>query len=1196
MPQGKKRSNFVHLHNHSEFSLLDGASRIEEMVKLAVEYKMPALALTDHGNMFGAIKFYQEARSAGLKPIIGAEVYVAPGNRREKEIREDIPEASFHLTLLCENEKGYYNLMRLISLGYLEGFYYKPRVDKELLKELSKGLIALSGCLKGEVNFYLLRGDFERALEAAASYQEIFGPNNFYLEVMRTGIPEQERVIPKTVEISHTLDIPIVATNDNHYLRPEDAQVQDVVVCIQTGKRLKDSDRMRLSGSGFYFRSEIEMQEVFKDLPEAVLRTQEIAERCNLVLDLERKSFHLPAFSPPKEFSDEFAYLTHLAREGLRRRYQEITPKVEERLNYELKTIERMGFAGYFLIVRDIIEFARNKNIPVGPGRGSAAGSLVLYCLGITDIDPLRYGLLFERFLSPERVTLPDVDIDFADTRRQEVIEYIRQRYGENSVAQIITFGTMQARAAIRDVGRVLDIPISEVDRIAKMIPPGMELSRVSQDAPELMFLLRAKPEYQKLYEIATRLEGLCRHASVHASAVVITPKPLLEFVPLYKVPGGDTCTQYDMYSLEAIGLLKIDVLGLRTLTVIDEAIKLIRHSGKKIDLATLNFNDQRTYELLQRGETVGVFQLESSGMRDVCTRTKPERLEHIIALIALYRPGPMDLIPNYVARKNGSEPIEYEHKLLEPFCQETYGIMIYQEQVMQAAQVLAGYTLGQADILRRAMGKKLPQEMAAQRERFVTGCMRHAGISREKAEKIFETLAKFAGYGFNKSHAAGYAYLSYITAYLKANHPVEFIAAAMTSELNDSDKLAKFVQEARRMGINILGPDINHSEVGFAIENEQVRFGLAGIKNIGEGAAAVIVDVRKAEGPYQSLLDFLIRHCGKGAKCRGKINRKAVESLIKAGAFDSFKTSLAESIAAYRYRLLKELDSEIAKAVSERLLFQEKQTSLFEEVKLSRETRVNFASEDDSNRDAEWGIVLTFEKESLGFYLTSHPLERYRAEYEALGLVPTSLLEGFSEDTPVAIGGVITKRRTKKDRRGREYFIITLEDFESSVEVMVFADLLSECRSLLEPEKLIIIQGRVKPRVGRMDQILGNEERGGGGILQIWAERVYDFAIAKNFIKSLILEVQEENLDDKTLLKLKDVLKRFPGQVPVILNVVGTTGWKRKVLLKDYCVQIEPGLVAELKGVLGDDKVKLTGALPPYTRQSTADSRRAYL
>jgi DNA polymerase-3 subunit alpha len=1165
MSPEKKQSDFVHLHVHSEYSLLDGAARVEELVMLAREMGMNALALTDHGNMFGAIKFYKAALKAGIKPIIGAEVYVAPRDRREKEVRSDIPEASFHLTLLCKDETGYHNLIKLVSLGYLEGFYYKPRVDKELLAQYHKGLVALSGCLKGEVNWYLLRNDEQAAMNAAATYQEIFGPDNFYLEVMRTGLPEQEAVLPQVVELSRTLDIPLAATNDCHYLLPDDARAQDVLLCIQTGKRLKDRDRLRLNATGHYLRSEAEMQELFKELPAAVKNTRLIADRCNLIIDIENRRFHLPAFKPPEQFADEFEYLAYLAREGLKRRYSRVTPEHSKRLEYELAVIKRMGFAGYFLIVRDVIEQARSRGIPVGPGRGSAAGSLVLYCLGVTEIDPLRYGLLFERFLSPERVSLPDVDVDFADARRGEIIDYIRQRYGNDSVAQIITFGTMQARLAVRDVARVLDLPIAEADQIAKMIPAGMDLARAEQEITELQLLIRSQPRYQELWSIARKIEGLHRHASMHASAVVITPRPLLEFVPLYRAPGTEVCTQYDMYSLDDIGLLKMDVLGLRTLTVIDEAEKLIRLRNEGFSVKKVSIEDQKTYELLQRGETVGVFQLESAGMRDLCRKIRPERLEHIVALVALFRPGPMDLIPKYVARKNGTEPVSYEHPRLEAVCRETYGIILYQEQVMQAAQVLAGYTLAQADILRRAMGKKKPEEMAAQRETFITGCMQHADLSREKARAIFDILEKFAGYGFNKAHAAGYAYLSYLTAYLKANYPVEFIAATMTSEVGNFDKLAKFVAEARRIGVPVLPPDVNASDVNFTIEGRGVRYGLAGLKNVGLGAAEAIVQERRERGPFLNLLDFLKR-------LRGRVNRKAIEALIKAGVFDCFEPS--------RAKLLTGLEKELAKAASERLLYQDRQFSLFE----TTESGPACTPSEPVTGDEE-GAILFWEKEAFGFYFSGHPLLKYQLEYQALGLVPLEEISTRTDNELVAIGGVIAERKVRKDRRNRDYLIVRLEDFNSTVEVLVFSDLLETSRELLMPEKMVIITGRVKTRAG-------SAATEAGGVPQVFAEGVVDFSQARNFITGMFIEVTVEELEKLDSGEIRAVLKQFPGRVPVYIIVTGADGTRRKFRLKEYPVQIEDRLIKELSRVLGSARLSLTGGLPQPARDRN-NSRR---
>ncbi|MEO0082423.1 MAG: DNA polymerase III subunit alpha [candidate division WOR-3 bacterium] len=1144
MPTRKSTVSFVHLHNHSQYSLLDGASRVEDLAKLAASFGMPALAITDHGNMFGAIEFYRAAQEAGVKPIIGAELYVAPGDRRERKVHAEIPEASFHLTLLAQDETGYYNLMKLTTLGYLEGFYYRPRIDKELLGSYAKGLIALSGCLKGEVNYFLRRGEPERAMKAAAQYQEILGPDNFYLEVMRAGVPEQEQIIPGIIELSESLGIPIVATNDCHYLKPEDAKAHEVLVCIQTGKKLADSGRLKMTSDQFYFRSPQEMEHLFSDIPGAVERTKEVADRCNLLLDFSRVRLNLPRYQSPEGYADDFAYLKHLAQEGLKRRYSRVTPAIEERLEHELAVIRQMGFPGYFLIVRDIVKFARDRGIPVGPGRGSAAGCLVLYCLGITDIDPLRYGLLFERFLTPERVSLPDVDIDFSDTRRQEVIDYIRHRYGEDSVAQIITFGTMAARAVIRDVGRVLDVPIAEVDRLAKLIPQNLSLAEALASVAEFKTMVESKPEYQELLRIARKLEGLNRHASVHASAVVIAPRPLIELVPLYKTPELGLCTQYDMYSLETVGLLKLDVLGLRTLTVVEEAHRLIAESGRHFSVPEIPLDDRKTYELLQRGDTVGVFQLESAGMRDLCRRMLPESIEHIIALIALYRPGPMKLLDSFVARKAGNEKIDYEHSLLEPICRETYGILVYQEQVMQAARALAGYTLGKADILRRAMGKKDPAEMESQRSTFVEGCAKYNRIPADRADRIFNLLAKFAGYGFNKSHAAGYAYLSYVTAYIKANYPLEFIAATLTSELGDSKKLAKFIGEARRMGVTVLGPDVNASESNFAIEHGMVRFGLAGVRNLGQGASQKIVEERKRNGPYQSLVDFLIRN-------RGVVNRKATESLIKAGAFDWTGSNRAQ--------LLSELELDMARASSEKLRFQERQADLFGFQVENKTAKIE--------KKLEMHDLLAYEKEAFGFYLSSHPLEPYRIEYEALHFCSTEQLEEKQDSEPVSIAGVITARRTKRSRNDQEYVVVTMEDFAGWVEVMAFSSLLEKCRENLQPEKLVIVQGRVRRRES--------------GMPQVWAERVMPFALVSKFISAVAITLPRKMCDELELVKLRETLQRHPGNVPVYFRMPGEGATLEVLRVKDY--QVAPGheLVTELVRLFGSGAVQLRGELP---------------
>jgi DNA polymerase-3 subunit alpha len=1156
--------DFVHLHNHTEYSLLDGASSVEAVVKLAAEFRMPALAITDHGNMFGAMKFYREAQKAGVKPIIGAELYVAPRSRTERKPDSDVHEASFHITLLCRNETGYHNLMKLTTRAFLEGFYYRPRIDKELLSQHAEGLIGMSGCLKGEVNHYLRRDDPEHAMQAASEYQQILGRENFYLEVMRAGFTEQERIVPGIRELSSTLDVPMVATNDCHYLRPDDARAHDALVCIQTGKKLTDQNRLKMSSSELYFRSPAEMAGAFADMPDAVRRTREVADRCNLLIDLEHVQFHLPHYRPPDGFSDALAYLRHLAREGLHRRYPRLTPGIEERLAFELDVIARMGFPGYFLVVKDIVDFARSKGIPVGPGRGSAAGCLVLYCLGITDIDPLRYGLLFERFLTTERVSLPDVDIDFSDTRRQEVIDYIRQRYGSDSVAQIITFGTMQARAAVRDVGRVLDIPIGDVDRIAKLIPQNVDLEAALKGVAELRDAVAEKPEYKEMMAIARKVEGLSRHASIHASAVVIAPQPLIELVPLYRSPGEDVCTQYDMYSLDAAGLLKMDILGLRTLTVVEEAAKLVRNKGTSFDIETMPLDDTDTFKLVQRADTVGVFQLESAGMRDLCRQMMPDRLEHIIALIALYRPGPMELIPQYLARKAGKEPISYEHPLLEPICSETYGVMIYQEQVMQAAQVLAGYSLGKADLLRRAMGKKKPEEMAAQHDVFVEGCAKFNKIPELKAERIFDLLAKFAGYGFNKSHAAGYAYLSYITAYLKANFPVEFIAATLTSELGDFKKLAKFVNEARRMGISVLGPDVNSSFVPFTIEGGNVRFGLAGVKNLGTGASEFIVRQRQERGPYENMLDFLVR-------TKGTVNRKAVESLIKAGAFDGFEPNRAV--------LLGSLEWEMNKAASEKLRFADRQFDMFG---IMEESPQPVTAKFDTHE------LLSYEKSAFGFYFSSHPLEPYRAEYEALGLSTIAQIESMHDGEKASLGGVITGRRARKDKRDREYAIVNVEDFDGGIEVMVFSDVLEGCRALLKTDNLVAVQGTVKVRAA-------DASGRGPGVPQFWADRVMLFQDCSRYLSALVVVVPEKDLDDVMLLKLKERLEEHPGNSLVYLRLLQPDGTSREMKLREQRAALSNELVGSLREVFGPDSVRFKGEMPACTRNGDRFRKGGY-
>jgi len=1115
---------------------------------------MPALAITDHGNLFGAIEFYRTAQDVGVKPIIGAEVYVAPTDRREKKIHPQIPESSFHLTLLSKDLEGYANLIKLVSLGYLEGFYYRPRVDKDLLNQQHNGLIALSGCLKGEINYFLLSGSYEKAREVAGTYQTIFGKENFYLELTQLGLKENDQSIKGLVRLSQELDVRLVATNDCHYLKKEDSLAHDVLLCIQTGKKLSDKVRLRFESQEVYFKSPEEMAQLFAELPEAITNTRAISDKCNLLLDDIGKKFYLPAYPRPDGFISDFEYLKHLAENGLKHRYHRVTPALEERLQYELSVIHKMGFAGYFLVVKDIIDFARSKKIAVGPGRGSAVGSLVLYSLGITDIDPLQYGLLFERFLTPERISLPDVDVDFADNRRDEVINYIRERYGQENVAQIITFGTMQARAAIRDVGRATDIPLPVVDRIAKLIPFGTPLAAALANSSELKTLLNTKPEYQELCEIAQKVEGLARHASIHASGVVIAPRPLMEFVPLYRSADEDICTQYDMTSLDAVGLLKMDILGLRTLTVIEETFELLHRQGVHIDRKTILLDDKKTYQLLQKAETVGVFQLESQGMRDILRQSVPDKIEDIIAVISLYRPGPLGNvgIGEFIKRKRGEAPVSYLHPSLREALEETYGIIVYQEQVMRIAGIIAGFSLSDADRLRRAMAKKVPEAMEAMRESFIEGTKKNR-IKPELAQKIFDLIAPFAGYGFNKSHSAGYAYLSYLTAYLKANHPLQFLTAALSCEIGDQDKINKFVKEAKRMGIAILAPDINKSQHQFTIEENKIRFGLGGIKNLGQAVCEKIVEEQQKQGEYKTLFEFLRR-------TRSFTNRKAYESLIKAGACDSINPD--------RKFLLSRLDNELAMAGSERLEFAARQTSLFGMVKDAS------SKESESDRpEADTGPftqneLLAYELDAYGFHFSLHPLENYRSEYERLATHDSSSLNNLEDYEPVNIGGVITAKKLRRDKKGNEYSVIQIEDFNGSVEVMVFNQLFQQTRQLLRVHECVMVKGTVRTRAD--------------GTHQIFADRVQPFnQIQCESKKDLKIKIPATSLEESLLERIKEELENYPGESEVYLELGEDDSRRKLVRLKNHKVNISSALINGLKELLGPDSIRLLAKSP---------------
>src|SRR5438445_337621 len=1042
-----QHSEFVHLHVHSEYSLLDGAAQLEKLVDRAKELKFPAIALTDHGNLFGAIDFYNAAQKAGVKPILGCELYVAPGGRKERGSQDGGYEGANHLTVLVRNRTGYRNLVKLVSRAFLEGFYYKPRVDRELLARHADGLLVLSGCLNSEVSRLLSAGDAVRARETAGWYQEVFGKDHYFMEVQAHGLEEQERVMAETLRIAKSIGAPVVGTNDSHYLEGGHARAHEALLCIQTGTNLQDNGRFRFSTQEFYIKSAEEMARVFADLPEACRNTLAVAERCNLTLDFNQ--FHLPRYVVPREHTLD-SYLHELAHEGLTRRYG-ASPgdTVEARLASELAVIEKMGFAGYFLVVWDFIRYAREQGIAVGPGRGSSAGSLTAYCLGITNIDPIRYGLLFERFLNPERISMPDMDIDFSDDRRDEVIRYVAERYGRDRVAHIITFGTLGAKAAIRDVGRVLGMPYADVDRIAKLVPNfplNITLDDAHQKSLPLAEMVRSQANVRELWEIARTLEGCTRHASVHASAVVISDEPLEEYIPLYKDPKRpELITGYAMGPIEKLGLLKMDFLGLRTLTVLANTVALIKESrGLDLDRDRLPLDDKKTYEMLSEAKTFGVFQLESSGMRDALRGLRPEQLEDLIAMVSLYRPGPMELIPDFIQRKHGRSKITYEHPAMEKFTRETYGIMVYQEQIMQIASEMAGFTMGEADILRRAMGKKDRELMAKQREKFITGC-RERNTAPAKAERVWELMEKFAGYGFNKSHAAAYGLVAYQTAYFKANYPVEFMAALLTSEMGDTDKIVKYIEECRAMGIQVVPPDVNVAAVQFSVAGDTVRFGLAAIKNVGEAAMQSILKARSGEGSFQTLEDFCAR-----VDLR-LVNRRVVESLIKAGAFDS--------LGLTRAHLLATTDTALESGQRQQRDRAEGQGSFFE-ILPAAPVRASAPADITPEWDADQRLA--FEKEVLGFYISGHPLARYRGVVEPLGVTTSADLAAKGHGARVILFGHANGLKETSTKGGNRMAFFTLEDMEGTVEVTVFPEPFKTAAACLRSGEAVLVRGRV--------------------------------------------------------------------------------------------------------------------------------------
>lgn len=1043
-------ADFVHLHVHSQYSLLDGAAPIDRLVKEAVAAGQRALALTDHGVMYGALKFYQAANEAGIKPIIGCEVYVAKRSRHDRQPKVD--DDPYHLVLLAENETGYRNLMKLVSLSHVEGFYYRPRVDRELLRSHSEGLIALSACLSGEIPHHLQAGNTAAAEKSAEWYRETFGPERFFLELQDQGISGQRRINKALVEMAGKIGVGIVATNDLHYIKREEAMVQDVLLCIQTGKNLNDRDRLRFPTDQFYFRTGEEMAGLFSEAPEAIKNTLAIAERCNLRLEFGK--YHLPEYQVPPPY-DAFTYLEFLCHKGLKERYAEVTPEVEERLAYELSVIKKTGFAGYFLIVSDFVRYAKSRGIMVGPGRGSGAGSLVGYLLGITELDPLKFQLLFERFLNPERVSMPDFDIDFCFERRGEVIEYVKEKYGRDHVAQIITFGTMAAKGAVRDVGRVLGLPYSEVDKIAKLIPqaPGVTLEEALRSSPELNRLIAEDEQVKNLFTIARALEGFPRHASTHAAGVVISAEPLTNYVPLARAAEGEYTTQFPMEDLEAIGLLKMDFLGLRTLTVLQNTIELIKEAtGREIRLAEIPEEDGPTLSLLRSGQTQGLFQLESGGMRRLLMQLSPESFQDLIPLVALYRPGPLGsgMTEEFIRRRHGEREITYLHPSLAEILKSTYGIILYQEQVMEICSKLGGFTLGEADLVRRAMGKKKPEVLAAMRRKFVEGAAA-GGISGQVAEEIFNLMEHFAGYGFNKSHSAAYALVAYWTAYFKANYPQAFMAALLTSVMGNSDKVGLYIEDCRRMGIPIYPPDVNYSRERFTVEGEGIRFGLMAIKNLGAGAIQSILEERK-NGPFTSLYDF----------CRrvdtGLLNKRVVESLIRAGALSSTGRSRREMLEALDHAF-----EETHRLSSARRGGQLSFLDLEEEFAASVEERWT------GGEEFPLPAVLAMEKEYLGVYLTGHPLDPWREKFRE-NHIPTlaEVLEEVAEDKiitspqEVIVGGVVDNWRRLSTKSGKAMATFRLEDMTGSLDVLVFPQLYERIYTEAGNDRVVVVKGRL--------------------------------------------------------------------------------------------------------------------------------------
>ncbi len=1135
-------SDFVHLHVHTQYSLLDGACLIKNLVDSARRMKMPALAMTDHGNMFGAIEFYQTCMRNGVKPIIGSEVYLAPKNRLDKTIYTG-GETANHLILLAKDEVGYQNLMKLVSIGYLEGFYYKPRIDKEVLAQHSEGLIALSGCLKGEFARLALEGKEERIKELAGIYQEILGKGNFYFELQDNSIPEQKKVRESLIKLGKSLGIEVVATNDVHYVSKDSAHAHEALLCIQTQTTLEDPNHMKLQTEEFYLKSPEEMKTLFKDIPNAITNTIRIAEKCNLELDFTKT--YLPHYAVEKGVRRE-KYLSELCHEGLRKRYPNITDDIKKRLEYELDVINKSGYTSYFLIAWDFVSYAKSKGIAVGPGRGSAAGSIVSYTLGITDIDPLKYNLLFERFLNQERVTMPDIDIDFCYERRSEVIDYVVKKYGQDNVAQIITFGTMAARGVLRDVGRVMNMPYGDVDKIAKLVPfdVNMTLELALDQEPELKSLYKQDPRVKELIDTSKHLEGITRHASTHAAGVVISEDKLANHVPLFKTSDDQISTGYAMTSLEKIGLLKMDFLGLRTLTVIEETLKIInRVNGIDLKVEDIPMEDIKTYKLLGKAQTMGIFQLESSGMRDLLRKLKPEKFEDIVALLALYRPGPIGsgMLYDFMKRKHGEVRVRYDHPLLENILRETYGIIVYQEQVMMIVSSLAGFSLAQADLLRRAIGKKTPEVMDQQRRAFIEGAQKNK-IDRSVAEKIFSLIEHFAGYGFNKSHSAAYAMISYRTAFLKANYPVEFMTALLTSEKDNTDKMVEYINELDRMKIKVLAPDVNESFANFTmVGKDAIRFGLGAVKNVGSTAIESIINARKEEGLFKGLSEFCERTDSR------LVNKKVSESLIKCGAFDSLGLKRSQMMVMLAKAIDRAGVLQKEKSLGQMLLFGEG------------------GVKEDIPDIKEWpeSQLLTFEKEMIGFYITGHPLAKHEKILREYSTASSSKLKNLHDGSSIRFGGIINKvKNTITKRTGEKMAIMMMEDLEGSVECLVFPASYKNVSKFVRVNLGVFVSGKLNLR----------EERP-----KIIVEDMIPIENARSrFTRAISIDLLSLDTENETFEKLRSVFEKHKGNIPIHLNVsTKTNGSYRIVVNEDLFVTPTDDMLGELEEVVGTSHIK---------------------